>query len=373
MNLRRRSTSRFLVLGMVVPALLGCQAGPAPNPPPSPDTQTVTTKVSPAASAPKAASPDDAIKRVLAISVDGLNPRAIRKLGPSGAPTFHRLMREGAWTFNARTERESTSTLPNHTGMLTSRRVDDRRGGHGVTFNHDNGKTVHRAAGRYVSSVFDVVHDRGGSTALFTAKTKFRFFQRTWNANGARDRVGVDNGRAKIDRVTVDENDNRLVAAVNAELRRSPRQFTFVHIALPDEAGHQHGFMSRQYIAAVQQTDRLLGSMVKSITDRPALRRQMLVVLTSDHGGNGSSHSGVTTLQNHRIPFMVWGPGVAAGKNLHSLNKSFRSPGDSRSSYSGKQPVRNGDLANLVTDVLDLPKVPGSELNAQRRLNVFRR
>ena len=360
-----------MVLAQVVPALVGCQVSPAPDAPAEDDT--ATTQVSPAGSAPRAVSPDDAIKRVLAISVDGLNPRAIRKLGPTGAPTFHRLMREGAWTFNARTERESTSTLPNHTGMLTSRRVDARHGGHGVTFNSDDGTTVHRAAGRYVSSVFDVVHDRGGSTALFSAKAKFRFYQRTWNANGARDRVGVDNGRAKIDRVTIDENDDRLVASVNAELRRSPRQFTFVHIALPDEAGHRHGFMSQPYVAAVRQTDRLLGSMLKSITDRPVLRRQLLVVVTSDHGGNEASHSTVTKLQNQRIPFMVWGPGVAAGKNLHSLNQSFRSPGSGRPSYSGKQPVRNGDLANLVTDVLDLPKVPGSELNAQRRLDVFGR
>ncbi|HVQ19387.1 MAG TPA: hypothetical protein VMT27_10190, partial [Actinomycetes bacterium] len=87
------------------------------------------------------------------------------ELGRSGAP-------------NARTAREQTRTLPNHTGMLTGRRIDDRRGGHGVTFNSDTGTTVHRAAGEYVTSVFDVVHDRGGSTALFTAKKKFALYLR---------------------------------------------------------------------------------------------------------------------------------------------------------------------------------------------------
>jgi hypothetical protein len=82
--------------------------------------------------APAAApvSPDDPIDRVVAISVDGLNSRAIRVLGPSKAPTFHRLMRQGAYTLNARTEREDTLTLPNHTGMFTGRRVDARHGGH---------------------------------------------------------------------------------------------------------------------------------------------------------------------------------------------------------------------------------------------------
>src|SRR4051794_24570135 len=75
--------------------------------------------------------------RVLAISVDGLNTEAIRRLGATGAPTFHRLLTEGAATLNARTELEQNVTLPNHTGMMTSRRVDRRHGGHGVTWDDD--------------------------------------------------------------------------------------------------------------------------------------------------------------------------------------------------------------------------------------------
>lgn len=372
MDMRRSRRAACVPLVVVlVTAITGCQSDPAPDPAALPGMSTVITV--PAATPEKSggSSPDDVVNRVLAISVDGLNPRAIRKLGRSRTPAFHRLMREGAWTFNARTERESTSTLPNHTGMLTSRRVDERHRGHGVSFNRDDGGTVHQAAGHYVASVFDVVHDRGGATALFTAKPKFRFYQRTWNTHGARDRTGADDGRAKIDRFTVDQNNARLVARLNADLRRSPRQFTFLHLSLPDRAGHRYGFMSKEYLAAVRRTDRLLGSVLATIADRPALRRQTLVVLTADHGGRGATHSRPARLQNYRIPFMAWGPGVAAGRNLHALNPTFRGPGNSRPSYSGEQPVRNGDLANLVTDALDLPKVPGSELNARRTLNVF--
>ena len=64
---------------------------------------------------------------------------------------------------------------------------------------------------------------------------------------------------------------------------------------------------------------------------------------------------------------------MAAGRDLHNLNATFRSPGDLRPRYTGKQPIRNGDVANLVTDVLDLPWVRGSELNIPRTLNVFDR
>ena len=50
-----------------------------------------------------ASSADDVVNYVIAISVDGLNPAAIRRLGRSGAPNLYRLMDEGVSTLNART------------------------------------------------------------------------------------------------------------------------------------------------------------------------------------------------------------------------------------------------------------------------------
>jgi len=312
-----------------------------------------------------------AVSRVLAISVDGLNPRAITRLGPSRAPAFHRLMREGAWTFNARTAWGQTRTLPNHTGMLTGRRIDRQRGGHGVHFNRDRGRTVQRAAGHYVSSVYDVVHDRGGSTALYSGKTKFRFFERTWNTHGGPDRVGRNDGRAKIDDVNLIPNNNRLVQKLNADLVTSPRTFTFLHLSLPDSAGHRHGFMGPSYLKAVQETDRLLGTVLGTVDAQPALRDHLVVLLNADHGGDGSGHKDPTKLQNFRIPFMAWGAGVPAGRDLYTLNPTFRDPGSRRSGYRGLQPIRNGDLGNLVTAVLRLPAIPGSEFNNPQTLTIF--
>ena len=310
---------------------------------------------------------------MLAISVDGLNPRAISELGPDGTPTFHRLMREGAWTFNARTEFEQTRTLPNHTGMLTGRRVDAGHGGHGVTFNTDKAlTTVHQAAGHYVASVFDVVHDRGGSTALFANKEKFALFQRTWNRDGAPDRTGVDNGREKIDRFIVDTDNDELIAELNDYLRSNPGQFVFVHTALPDEAGHDHGFMGSRYLSAVRETDRLLGTVLDTVSADPTLSRGTLVLVTADHGGPDSlrRHSNPRRPANFRVPFCAWGAGVTAGGDLYDLNPGRRNPGDARTTYDGPQPIRNGDLANLAADALGLPAVPGSQFDADQGLVV---
>ena len=380
MPVRRLRTAwpAILIAGAFLAA--GCHATPpsgrtvpAPvSPVPSPFSPSVERTVVPSRVTTDE-SADNAVDRVIAISIDGLNPRAIQELGRSRTPAFHRLMREGAYTLNARTVRELTLTLPNHTAMLTGRRVDDEHGGHGYTDNVDNGTTVHRAAGHYVASVFDVVHDNGGSTALFASKIKFNLYERTWNTHGGPDRVGRNDGRAKIDRFTIDLNNTRLVAKLIAELRRSPREFTFVHLSLPDRVGHSRGFMSQQYLDAVERTDHLLGRILNTVDARPSLRRHTLVLLTADHGGSGGpTHYGPSNLQNYRIPFMAWGPGVAAGGDLYGLNPSFDSPGASRPSYRGKQPIRNADLANLATDALDLPRVPGSEFDSPRTLDVFR-
>jgi hypothetical protein len=314
---------------------------------------------------------DNPIDYVVAISVDGLNPQAFRKLGKSGSATYHRLMREGAYTLNARTVREKTRTLPNHAAMLTGRRVDPKQGGHGYSENLDNGGTIHLAAGHYVASVFDVVHDHGGSTAFFASKTKFNIYKRTWNAHGAPDRVGRSDGRAKIDRFTIDHNDAGLVAKLTDELRREPREFSFLHLSLPDRAGHASGFMGDEYLAAVKDTDRLIGRILDTLADRPTLRRHTLVILTAAHGGQGGTHRQADKLQNFRIPFMAWGPGVPAGRNLYALNPTSRGPGTSRTTYRGAQPIRNGDLANVATGALDLPRVPGSEFGNPHTLDLF--
>jgi hypothetical protein len=316
---------------------------------------------------------DDHINRVLVISVDGLNPDALRRLGRSGAPALHRVMAEGPSTLNARTSYERTRTLPNHTGMLTGRVINRRAGGHGVWFNDDEAATtVHRAAGEYVRSVFDVVHDRGGRTALYTAKDKFALFDRTWSAHGARDRTGWDNGRDKISRYRYSPYEGRLTTGVIDRLLSGSR-YTFLHYAAPDRAGHASGFMSAAYLDAVRRVDARIGRVMDAVRATPALRDHLAVIITSDHGGYASTHEDPTLPTSYTVPFLVWGRGMAAGADLYALNPSYADPDTSRPTYAAPaQPVRNSAAANLAMDLLDLPKVPGSQVDTTFSLRVFR-
>lgn len=302
--------------------------------------------------------PASSSARVLAISIDGLNTDALTQLGSAGAPSFTRLLAEGASTINARTAYEQNVTLPNHTGMLTSRRIDRRYGGHGVTWNDDRRRmTVSRAAGHPVRSVFSEVNASGGSSALFSTKSKFGIFQRSWKRG--------------VDRFVVRGAQQALVRTAIADLVSDDRAFTFLHLSLPDRFGHTHGGMSAQYLAAVRRTDRHVGQLLAAIGASPDLTEHLTVVLTADHGFHvGSTNHAAKLLDNYRIPFVTWGAGVRTG-DLYDLNPDYRDPGTKRPTYAAKrQPVRNADLGNLALDLLGLKAIPGSELNLAQNLDV---
>lgn len=334
-----------LVLALLLPLLGACSGAPRERP-----------RATETAQAAQAAAITDT--RVVAISLDGLNPRAITQLGRTRLPNIHRMLAEGAFTLNARAQVEMTVTLPNHTSMVTGRRIDAARGGHGVTWNTDRaGTTVHKAAGHDVSSVFRVVHAAGGRTSLFSTKTKFSLFARSWPAG--------------VDRTVIREQDDAtLTTLFRQDLLATRRAFAFLHLGLADQVGHASGWMSAAYLDAVIRLDRLVGQVLATIRGNATLRRTTFVILTADHGGTPGTkgHDVATRYENYRIPFVVWGRGVDHG-NLYQLNPTyFRDPGTSRPLFTGVQPIRNGDLANLATRVLGLGPVPGSLWNRSQRL-----
>jgi predicted AlkP superfamily pyrophosphatase or phosphodiesterase len=295
---------------------------------------------------------------VVVISVDALNPAALRRLGTARAPHLNALVADGASTLNARTERELTLTLPNHTGMVTGRRIQASRGGHGVTWNDDRRRpaTVQAAAGGPVESVFTVVDDAGLSAGFFASKSKFSLWDRSWPL--------------ATDAQTIVEDNQDLVRAFKRDLRGSTRALRFLHLSEPDVVGHDRGFMGPAYLRAVQRTDRRVGAVLDLLRSDARYAGRTTVILTADHGGRGASHSDPTKVYDYRVPFVVWGAGVDPGTDLYALNPDYADPGRGRPTYAGTQPVRNGDVANLALDLLGLPAVPGSEYDVAQDLDV---
>ena len=307
-------------------------------------------------SAARAATPST---YVVAITIDGFNPSSLSQIGRQRGTGFTRMIDWGASTLNARTAYERTETMPNHSSIFTGRRVLDD--GHHVTFNNDDEHTdIHTVAGEYVSSMFDVVHDHGRRTLFFAGKEKFAFWDRSWDAvRGAEDTVGTDQGRDKITAYHLGAASDMTTAVVRS-LHERPAALTYLHIPLPDKAGHAYGFMSPAYLKAVEDSGRLVARILDAINSDSRLKGRTTVVLTADHGGGArsKSHSDPTLLRNYRVPFIAWGAGVKARSDLYTLNPERVRPGTGRPGYGSQPPIRNLDLASLVTTLLGYPPVP---------------
>lgn len=293
-------------------------------------------------------------ERVLVVSLDGFNTKILEQ---RSMPTMERLIDEGASTLNARTAVERTTTLPNHTSMLTGRPVFGPRG-HRIAENTDTGADLQKLNDDYVASFFDAVHDAGLTTGLYTTKEKFEVFDRSWDKDsGARDETGKDDGRDKIDTFVVGD-EEELVDRALADLQESKLDAGLLHIGALDEAGHGSEFMSPTYLDEAPRVDRLLERVVETIESSEELSQTVTLIVTADHGGEGTAHSEVNDPENYRIPFVAWGDDVASGADLYALNQDRQDPGEEQPRYGATQPVRNLDVAATVLDVLGLSPAP---------------
>jgi hypothetical protein len=331
-----------------------------------------------------AASAGTAAEHVIHVSVDGLHSGHLQTVIDAGdAPTFKRLQDEGAWTSNARTDFTHTVTLPNHTSMVTGRPVLQPEGipagvFHGWTLNHEppHGATLHNTgnpAAGYIASVFDVVHDAGRSTALYSSKDKFIIYDQSYNetTGGAN-----PHGRDKIDRYLFeDDGPPTYSAGMNGNFLRemAARHFdyAFVHYRDTDSAGHAFGWGSAAYNQAISTVDGFLADVLRLVETNAKLAGHTTVIITTDHGGIGLNHGESELVDNYRIPVFVWGAGVGRG-DLYAMNPQSRAePGDQRPEYAAEgQPIRNGDTGNLALQLLGLGPIPGSLINARQDLRV---
>ncbi len=312
-----------------------------------------------------------AVEYVVHVSVDGMRSDAVTFLGPEYLPNFYRMRIAGIYTDNARTDYDYTVTLPNHSCMLTGRPVLGADG-HGVSFNSDPGTTFEAVKGYYIAGVFDVVHDNGLSTAMFASKSKFDFFERSWDGvNGATDMVGEDDGRDKIDTYVNVGDTQAMIDSFVAHMADSPHTYSFVHFVDPDAVGHDSGWNSTEYYHSVMRVDTLLGRIFDLIDGGP-MAGLTAVIVTADHGGTGTTHDNPLLPENYTVPLYVTGPGVPAGTGIYPFNPSSRlDPLDSRPDYDASpQPVRNGGTSNLALELLGLGPIPGSVINAEQDLDV---
>jgi predicted AlkP superfamily pyrophosphatase or phosphodiesterase len=267
--MRKHRARRAAALLILVPALTHCAPGVIP--PYAPE---------------RAGAP---ARHVVVISIDGLRADAIEA---SGASNLQRMMREGAYSLDARTIMPSR-TLPSHTSMITGVSPEV----HGITWNDEQVDAQGRVR---VATMFDMADSAHLQTAAFFAKAKFRHLIHP----DAPDEVEAPRGLEIVLAPQMTQN-------VLHYLRFNEPDLLFIHIPDPDIAGHSTGWMGTPYRWAVRRADAAVEQIRRAAVAR--FKGDVVVIVTADHGGHGRDH-GTDALEDVRIPWIAWGRVVQPGE-----------------------------------------------------------
>lgn len=221
--------------------------------------------------------------RVLILSIDGLRPEAI-SLAPM--PNLLSFMQTSAYSLTAQTIRPSV-TLPSHASMLTGYCPDV----HGVDWNDyipENGYALG-------TDLFDLAHTAGLETWMFVGKKKLEQLTEPSSLN---------------DFVFVSDRDLVVAERLISEF---PQDFgvLFVHFATTDAMGHVYGWLSPEQLSVVYRADEAFAKILAEL-DARNLRNETLIIITADHGGQGTGH-GSSIPENMTIPWIASGPGIRPG------------------------------------------------------------
>lgn len=190
---------------------------------------------------------------------------------------------------------ETPETLASHMTMATGLPASR----HGVTWNDD------REAPPAAPTLFTRAHEAGLSSALFYGKAKLTALA---PGTSAGERWGPTPGGNK------ERGKPKAVAARFAEVfARDAPALSWVHLLQPDAAGHKHGWMTPEYFAGVREADAAVAMVLEAIARSPKVR-STAILLTADHGGEGTSHGVGRGETSWVIPFICVAPGLTPGE-----------------------------------------------------------
>jgi predicted AlkP superfamily pyrophosphatase or phosphodiesterase len=231
---------------------------------------------------------------VVLFSIDGMRPDGLVQ---ATTPALDGLISAGAHTLRARTVMPSV-TLPCHTSMFRS--VTPER--HGITTN------IWVPMARPVPSIIDLVALSNRAAAMFYTWEPLRDLS-TPEALDFSFYVNYSSNQ--------DQNVDHTVAQAAAEyLSRKRPAFMFVYLGVTDEIGHRYGWMSPEYIRAIEEADAGVARVLLAL-DQHGYRDTTTCIVQSDHGGHEQTH-GTDMPEDMTIPWIISGAGVRAGHTIET-------------------------------------------------------
>lgn len=220
--------------------------------------------------------------KVLLILVDGMRSDVLPKI-----PEAQKVMAQSAYTVEARAVMPSL-TLPCHMSLFHS--VDPAR--------HGTLKNTYADQARPIRGLCEVLLSCRKRSAFFYNWEQLRDIARPGSLTFSYYCSGKDLGFDKA---------NDLVTDVAIQcLRENEIDFGFLYLGSPDDAGHKCGWMSGEYVQAVQSSWDNIERVMQALPE-------YTLIITADHGGHDRTH-GTDLPEDMTIPVMITGDGIAPGE-----------------------------------------------------------
>lgn len=224
--------------------------------------------------------------KVIIFGLDGVRPDALKA---ANTPIMDALAANGTYSWDALNE-GTTSSGPGWSNILTG--VWQNK--HGVSDNSFSGSNYSD-----YPSLFKYIEDH--NRQLYTVSIC------EWHP--------INNSiiRNEADDVINTSGPSDTESKVISYLKFQNPDALFVHLDSPDGAGHGYGFSSDvpQYISTLEAVDTSMGKMLEALEGRPNHDKEnWLVIVTTDHGGLGTSHGG-NSIEEKNIFLIVSGDKVA--------------------------------------------------------------
>ena len=236
-------------------------------------------------------------RTVIIIGVDGLSPKG---LDEGDTPSLNRLIEQGSHTFHARAVLP-TSSSPNWGSMISGASPMQ----HGITSNEWRvwNRTIEPAAEGASERFPTLFHE------LRTQRPESRIaVLYDWGGFGEL----FDHSNVDVAENTSDP-ESTIARAIEEYRYRRP-DLLFVHLDHVDGAGHADGWHSETYFDAVRRADSLIGQLVK-VVDEERGWASTTIIVTSDHGGAGRSHGGMS-MDELEIPWIIAGAGIGGRREI---------------------------------------------------------
>lgn len=216
--------------------------------------------------------------KTLVVIVDGMRPDALVK-----TENAKFILENSKYTLNARTVTPSV-TLPCHMSLFHS--VDPSR--HGTTTN------VYTPNVRPINGLCEVLLNAKKTSAFFYNWEEIRDLARPNSLAFSYFCKGRLYGYDKANDIITD-------AAVDF-LTKNEIDFTFLYFGYTDMAGHNHGWMSEQYMAAMENSFANISKLYNALPD------DYVIIVTADHGGHDRTH-GTELNEDMIIPIIALSKG----------------------------------------------------------------